>query len=216
MSLRLIYSALRGEFAAELQKIEQPIAKAATAAVREAAELAKTEGRASIAAAGFGRKWQNALRSKVYPPNRDSLRPAALIYHKVPYARVFEEGAVIRGKPLLWLPLPNTPMGAGGRRIPANKFRQEVGMPLYTIQRPGKPPMLGANVRMTGARAGKAISLGLLRRGRNPGGKGTVHLVPLYVGVEVASIGKKFGIFDAIRRAAARLPALYVRHVSAG
>jgi hypothetical protein len=74
--------------------------------------------------------------------------------------------------------------------------------------------MLGANVRMTRARAGKAISLGLLRRGRNPGGKGTVHLVPLYVGVEVASIGKKFGIFEAIRRAAARLPELYLKHVN--
>jgi hypothetical protein len=32
MSLRLIYSALRGEFAAELQKVEQPIAKARRAA----------------------------------------------------------------------------------------------------------------------------------------------------------------------------------------
>jgi hypothetical protein len=101
MSLRLIYSALRGEFAAELQKIEQPIAKAATAAVREAAELAKAEGRVSIAAAGFSRKWQNALRARLYPPNRDSLRPAALIYHKVPYARVFEEGALIHGKPAM-------------------------------------------------------------------------------------------------------------------
>jgi hypothetical protein len=114
MSLRLIYSALRGEFAAELQKIEQPIAKAGTAAVREAAEVAKAEGRASIAAAGFGRKWQNELRANVYPPNRDSLRPAALIYHKVPYARVFEEGAVIHGKPRLWLPLPNAPMALAG------------------------------------------------------------------------------------------------------
>jgi hypothetical protein len=213
MALRLIYSALRGEFAAELRKIEQPIAKAATAAVREAAEIAKAEGRASIAGAGFGRRWQNALRSKVYPPNRDSMRPAALIYHKVPYAVVFEEGAVIHGKPLLWLPLPNAPMGAGGRRIPAARFRQQVGWPLYTIRRPGKPPLLGAHVRMTGTRAGKAVSLRLLRRGRNPGGKGTVRLLPLYVGVEVASIGKRFAILDAIRRAAARLPQLYLKQI---
>ena len=214
MSLRLTYRALRGEFAAELQKIEQPIAKAATAAVREAAELAKTAGRANIAGAGFSRKWQNALQAKVYPPNRDSMRPAALIYHKVTYARVFEEGAVIHGKPLLWLPLPNAPVGAGGRGIPASKFRQQVGWPLYTIRRPGKPPLLGANVRMTGARAGKAISLRLLRRGRNPGGRGAVRLVPLYVGVEVASIDKRFAILDAVRRAAAQLPELYLKHIS--
>ena len=140
------------------------------------------------------------------------MRAAALIYHKVPYARVFEEGAVIHGKPYLWLPLPNAPFGAGGRRIPPSKFRAQTGSPLYTIRRPGKPPMLGANVRMTGARAGKTISLSLLRRGRNPGGRGTVHLVPLYVGIDAASIPKRFGVIAAIQRAAARLPELYLKH----
>jgi hypothetical protein len=212
MTLRLTLSAVAGGFFRAVTEGEKPIAKAVTAAVREAAELAKAGGRANIAAAGFGRKWQNALRAKVYPPNRDSMRTAALIYHKVPYAQVFEEGAVIDGKPYLWLPLPNAPIGAGGRRIPASKFRQRVGSPLYTIRRPGKPPMLGANVRMTGARARKAISLSLLRRGRNPGGKGQVQLVPLYVGIEVARIPKRFAIVDAIRRAAARLPDLYLKH----
>jgi hypothetical protein len=212
MTLRLTLSAVAGGFLKAITEGEKPIARAATAAVREAAELAKAGGRASIAAAGFSSKWQNALRAKVYPPGRDSVRAAALIYHKVPYAQVFEEGAVIHGKPLLWLPLPNAPFGAGGRRIPAGKFQQQVGMPLYTIRRPGKPPILGANVRMTDARAGKPISLALLRRGRNPRGKGTVRLVPLYVGVEVASISKRFAIVDAIRRAAARLPDLYLKH----
>ena len=188
------------------------MARAATSAVREAAELAKAGGRASIAAAGFSRKWQNALRANVYPRGRDSMRAAALIYHKVPYAEVFEHGAVIHGKPLIWLPLPNAPFGAGGKRIPPSKFRAQVGSPLYTIRRPGKPPMLGANVRMTGTRAGKGISLSLLRRGRNPGGRGTVQLVPLYVGVDAASMAKRFAIIAAIQHAAARLPELYLKH----
>lgn len=212
MSLRLTLSAVAGGFFRALTEGEKPMARAATSAVREAAELAKSAGRASIAAAGFSRKWQNALRSNVYPRDRDSMRAAALIYHKVPYAEVFEHGAVIHGKPLIWLPLPNAPFGSGGRRIPPSKFREKVGSPLYTIRRPGKPPMLGANVRMTSARAGKGISLALLRRGRNPGGKGTVHLVPLYVGIDVASIGKRFAILTAIQRAAARLPELYLKH----
>jgi hypothetical protein len=212
MSLRLTVSAVAGGFFRALTEGEKPIAKAATSAVREAAELAKAGGRASIAAAGFSRKWQNALRANVYPRGRDSMRAAALIYHKVPYAEVFERGAIIHGKPFLWLPLPNAPFGAGGKRIPASKFRERVGSPLYTIRRPGKPPMLGANVRMTSARAGKAVSLSLLRRGRNPGGRGTVQLVPLYVGIEVASIPKRFAIIDAINRAAGRLPELYLKH----
>jgi hypothetical protein len=212
MSLRITASAVANAFFKGITEGEKPIARAATAAVREAAELAKARGRANIAAAGFSRKWQNALRSKVYPPNRDSTRAAALVYHKIQYAHVFEEGAIIHGKPLLWLPLPNAPLGRGGRRISPAQFQQQVGMPLYTIRRPGKPPMLGANVRMTNARAGKPISLALLRRGRNPGGRGIVRLVPLYVGVEVATITKRFAIIDAIRHAAAMLPELYLKH----
>ena len=43
------------------------MAAAATAAVREAADTVKSKGRANIAAGGFGRKWQNALRANVYP-----------------------------------------------------------------------------------------------------------------------------------------------------
>jgi hypothetical protein len=212
MSMRLTLSAIAGGFLRAMTEGERPIAKAATAAVREAAELAKSGGRTSIAAAGFSRKWQNALRANVYPRGRESMRAAALIYHKVPYAEVFEHGSVIHGKPLLWLALPNAPFGAGGRRIPPSKFRQQVGTPLYTIRQPGKPPMLGANVRMTKARSGKAISLAALRRGRNPGGKGSVQLVPLYVGIDVASIGKRFAILAAIQRAAARLPELYLKN----
>lgn len=212
MSVRLTVSAVAGAFLRALTEGEKPMAKAATLAVREAADLAKAGGRASIAAAGFGKKWQNALRANVYPRGRDSMRAVALIYHKVPYALAFEEGAVIHGKPYLWLPLPNAPFGSGGKRIPPSKFREQTGSPLYSIRRPGKPPMLGAPVRMIQARAGKAISLSLLRRGRNPGGRGTVQLVPLYVGIEVASIPKRFAIIDAINRAAGRLPELYLKH----
>ena len=212
MSLRLTLSAVAGGFLRAMTEGERPIAKAATNAVRDAAELAKSGGRTSIAAAGFSRKWQNALRANVYPRGRDSMRAAALIYHKVPYAEVFEHGAVIHGKPLLWLPLPNAPFGAGGRRIPPSKFRQQIGTPLYTIRQPGKPPMLGANVRMTKARSGKALSLAALRRGRNPGGRGTVQLVPLYVGIDAVTLKKRFAILDAVRQAAARLPDLYLKH----
>jgi hypothetical protein len=132
-----------------------------------------------------------------------------VIYHKVPYAIAFEEGAIIQGKPLLWLPLPTVPIGRGGRPIPASKFRQQVGMPLYTIRRSGKPPMLGAHVRTSGSRG---VSLTALRRGRAPGAKGTLRLMPLYVGVEAVKMPKRFAVREAIRRAADRLPELYLKH----
>src|SRR5207253_846581 len=101
MHLRLILSDVAAGFVDTIVKeLQRPIAKAATAAVREAGEIAKRNGRASIAAAGFSRKWQNALRVNVYPPQGDSMRPAAFLFHKIRYAGVFEEGAVIGGKPL--------------------------------------------------------------------------------------------------------------------
>jgi hypothetical protein len=39
---------------------------------REAGEIAKRDDRPSIAASGFCRKWQNALRVNFYPPQGDS------------------------------------------------------------------------------------------------------------------------------------------------
>ena len=40
------------------------------------------------------------------------MRPAAFIFDKIRYAGVFEEGAVIRGQPFLWLPLAGVPLPA--------------------------------------------------------------------------------------------------------
>src|SRR3954471_24126259 len=123
-----------------VKELQGPIAKAATAAVREAGEMAKRDGRASIAAAGFSRKWQNALRVNIYPPQGDSMRPAAFIYHKIRYAGVFEEGAIIGGQPLLWLPLPTVPLRRG-RPMTPSQYVRSVG-PLVSVQRPGGPPLL--------------------------------------------------------------------------
>src|SRR5947207_10708332 len=99
MSLRFAFSDVAKAFVDTIVKeMQRPIAKAATAAIREAGEIAKRDGRASIAAAGFSRKWQNALRVNIYPPRGDSMRPAAFIFDKIRYAGVFEEGAVISGQ----------------------------------------------------------------------------------------------------------------------
>jgi hypothetical protein len=125
------------------KELQRPIAKAATAAVREAGEIAKRNGHASIAAAGFSRKWQNALRVNVYPPLGDSMRPAAFLFHKIRYAGVFEEGAVIGGQPLLWLPLPTVPLRRG-RPMTPSQYGRSVG-PLVSVEQPGRPPLLFAH-----------------------------------------------------------------------
>jgi hypothetical protein len=179
--------------------MQRPMAKAATAAVREAGEIAKRDGRASIAGAGFSRKWQNALRVNIYPPQGDSLRPAAFIYHKIRYAGVFEEGAVIGGQPLLWLPLPTVPLRRG-RPMTPSQYVRSVG-PLVSVQRPGGPPLLFPKYRSARRR----------RRGAS-----VSERKPLYIGLSSVSIAKRFNIKGAAQNAAAQLPSLFEKHLRAG
>lgn len=197
MSLRFALSDVAKRFVDTIVKeTQRPIAKAATAAVREAGEIAKRDGRASIAAAGFSRKWQNALRVNIYPPQGDSMRPAAFIYHKIRYAGVFEEGAVIGGRPLLWLPLPTVPLRRGRPMTPL-QYTRSVG-PLVSVQRPGSPPLLFPKYRSG-------------RRRRR--GKSSTERKPLYVGLSNVAIAKRFNIKGAAQNAAAQLPALFAKHL---
>ena len=178
------------------RELQKPIAKAATAAMKDAGDVAKRTGRSSIASAGFSRKWQNALRVNIYPAQGDSMRPAAFIFHKIRYAGVFEEGAVIRGQPLLWLPLGNVPVRRG-RPMTPSQYVRSVG-PLVSVQRPGSPPLLFAKYRAKRSRRRAADSLG--RK-------------PLYIGISSATIAKRFDIKGAARQAAAQLPSLYAKHL---
>ncbi|TIV93594.1 MAG: hypothetical protein E5V74_24880, partial [Mesorhizobium sp.] len=100
---RFRYSYQQGEFAAAMAAIKDPVGAAGTAAITEAGNLAKAAGRRDIAAAGFSVRWQNALRLNIYPKGRASIDAAALIFHKIPYAGVFENDTLISGKPNLWL-----------------------------------------------------------------------------------------------------------------
>lgn len=212
MTLKFVWEAATGQFSDALNKTERAIADAATGAVRDAADLAKSAARANIAAAGFSRKFQNALQAKTYPSRGSSLKPAALIYSKIPYSEIFEEGAEISGKPFLWIPLSNVPVLAGGRRMTPKQFTEKIGV-LYTIRRPGKPPMLGAVVRLSPK--AKSVSLRALKRGRNPGGRGSVRIVPMFVGVPMVKIEKKIDVASQVRRAADLLPTLYLKNLKA-
>jgi len=87
---------------------QRPVATAAVAALRETAANAVQEGRSDIAGAGrFGGKWQSGLQYRTKDAVEDgepSLEATAVIFHKFGIAGVFEHGATIQGKPLLWIP----------------------------------------------------------------------------------------------------------------
>ena len=204
----------KGAFLAAFMAAEQPIAEAATRAIGEAASEAKTGARASIAAAGFGRKWQNALRADIYPRGREtSVNAAAHIFHRIPYAGVFEEGARIPGSPWLWLALPHVADRIGRFRMTPARYPEK----LQFIRRPGKPPLLAARIGMSRATAKKGgpsrLTASAMKKGEKGGGaKRVVRSVPVFVGISTVKIRKRFDIARVIRAAADRLPALYLKH----
>src|SRR4029077_19708656 len=91
-----------------LRDKQRAVATASVAALREAADDAVDDGRSDIAGAGrFGPSWQQGLKRRIVGAREDgepSLQAKAIIFHKFGFAGVFEHGAVIQGKPLLWIP----------------------------------------------------------------------------------------------------------------
>ena len=182
---------------------------AAQAAVAAAGELAKTDARANILSAGLGSKFAKALRLNVYPKKGTSLKAAAQIFHKIPYAGVFEEGATIRGRPRMWVPLPSTPKRSGRYRMTPERYQKEVG-PLQYVKRPGKAALLVAKTRATKTGKRARVTLSGLRAAARGGVRTTS--VPLFVGIDSVSIRKRLNITKAVRRARDRLPELYAQN----
>ena len=89
---------------------QRPMATAAVAALRDVAAESVQEGRSNIAAAGAGftrAQWQSGLQyrtSGATEGGEPSLQARATIFHKYGIAGVFEYGATIRGRPMLWIP----------------------------------------------------------------------------------------------------------------
>jgi hypothetical protein len=102
---------------------QRPVAEAAVAALREAAADSVQEGRQNIAGAGkFGGAWQSGLQYRtqnVEEGGEASLQAKAIIFHRMGIAGVFEHGATIEGKPLLWLPTDSSapPASRSGKRL---------------------------------------------------------------------------------------------------
>lgn len=210
----MLYSYVKDEFAKALAEDYKLIAKPASAAMQEAANDIKTLGRADIAAAGFGGRWQKTFRVDVYPKApRVSVNAAALVFHKIPYADVFETGATIRGKPKLWLPLSSTPKKIGRKRMTPELYRKEIG-PLFSINRPGKAPLLAGKIGVSARQRSKGttgkVTASKLRKGAS--GAGITSAVPLFVGVDAVTLRKRFHLRQITDSTAGRLAQLYAKH----
>lgn len=218
-SPRLIYTAATGQYHVFIEELHKRIATAATGAMKEAAEKLKLEARANIRAAGFSKRWENAFRVNVYPDRGRtvSTHAAALAFHKIPYANIFETGGTISGSPLLWLPLPNVPTSIPGTRggrvhMSPAAYVRSIG-PLHAIYRPGKPPLLAAYLPAGAAITVRNLKIGA-RGGKTRPGAPSKRLVsvPLFFGISSVSLKKRFNLTPLFTKAQASLGELYLKN----
>lgn len=109
------------------------ITRTVAATMRDAREEILKRGRADIRAGGkFRKRWTDALHAD---PVQTSTASIINVFHTIPYFNVFEFGATIRGKPLLWIPLKfaSDAKGVRARGYPGGLFR---------VDRSGKAPLL--------------------------------------------------------------------------
>ncbi len=206
MTARIRYRYEKGSFEEAFRAPYAAMAAAAQGAIAAAGNIVKSRGRADIAAAGLGAGFVKALRVDIYPQGRSSLNATAHIYHKIPYAGVFEQGATIRGRPRLWLTLPSTPQRQGRKPMTPELFRKSIG-PLSFVKRPGKRPLLVAKAKKGKGKTMTKVSLARFRSGGR--GEGPFVSVPVFVGLDSVSISKRLNITGIVRNARDRLPQLY-------
>lgn len=223
LGIRLSFSILTGAFAAQTKLMESEMAASATKAMDGVVAIVKKEARADIARAGFPIRVQNALRVNRYPERRSaiSINPAAYVFHKIDYMGVFEDGATIKGSPMLWLPLSTTPKTLNGNRVRPASLAAAIGQHLISFTSRNGTPLLGARVAVSRTQAAKTslkVSLAALKRGNT--GKKAVEsslfkTIPLFFGVRETHIPKKLSIREICAKARDQIPTLYASALAA-
>lgn len=213
-NLTIALDVLSGEFERRMVALDRPIAGTASETMDDVAGIVKTDGRADIARAGFNRGWQNALRVDRYPKApRTSIDASVYVYHRIPYAGVFEDGATITGSPLLWVPLDSAPKKISGRKATPALFQEKIG-PLVSLTSRNGNPILAATAGVSRSQAASdrpKVTLASLRRGAdNP--TGVLRTIPMFVGIRQATVGKQLSIREICERARNRIPSLYAQN----
>lgn len=221
--LSLKFDILFGDAVKVMDDHKKDLATASSLTMDNVLTDVKVQGRADIAAAGFSKRWQNALRTQRYPKSpKTSIDASGQVWHQIQYAGVFEEGAVIHGSPLLWLPFSTTASKVGGRKMTPARFEKEVA-PLTSLKSRNGTPILAAPARLSGARAAATapkVSLATLRKGaasKTDNGrarKGVVRLIPIFHGVSTVDIPKKISIYEVCQRAAGKIPGLHAKNLA--
>lgn len=127
---------LAPKFITRVKKFGEQQRRAVAVTARRLATEIETAGRQSIASGGDFKsaRWQQGFKAVV---SFESTGNAKIrVTHSVSYWRVFEFGAVIQGKPLLWIPLDFSE--AGQLKVRARDFPGK----LFRVDRKNGAPLL--------------------------------------------------------------------------
>jgi hypothetical protein len=200
------------ELKKHLKDIQKPIAKIATATIKEAAQLVKKNAAIEIQSAGFSSRSSKTLKYTLDPERGESIDISATFKFRRGFFSVFEEGATIQGKPLLWLPLETVPFGRGNKRLTPKEYSARIG-PLAKTKGTNPPYLVGKTSRAGVLRA-TTSNLTLRKRGRRAIKTAPLlsQNVPLYVGVPSVTIPKKFDVKGVIQDVAKQIPEIYLKN----
>jgi hypothetical protein len=184
----LVYATPPGQFERAADATYDLMEEAATDAARKTGARILAEGRANIAAAGFSDNWTRTLLVDVYPRKDKSLKPTVFLWHRIPYAHVFEEGANIQGRPLLFLPTKNVPQKIAGKKVTPKQFTRYFG-PLKMVRRKTKVVLISTRKGPLGVKKNNVMFFGLRQ----------------------VTVPRKWNLREIVDRAAAAFESLYFR-----
>lgn len=175
---------------------------AAFSGVDRATQGLKEELRGQITGAGMGKRLANTWRSKTYPDDRRSLKPAGYIWSKAPeIVLAHAEGATIKSRTggYLAIPLPAAGRRGGTAPLTPREWERAHGQQLRFVgRRRGGALLVAENARLTKS--------GLARTRK---AKGAARIsVPIFVLVPQVTLKRKLNIDTPIKKWGDRIPSL--------
>ena len=202
-----------GDIKADLERETTLLKRSVHSGMKTAADSLKADLRKQVVSAGLGTKLANTWRSKVYPDQPISVRPAAYVFSKAPdIMRAFGEGVVIRAHKRRWLaiPTPNAPKrGKDGKKIsPLNFPEQRLGQLILIDKKSGPSFYIVKNVRQSISRKTGAFR-GYKKASASAIAKGNAEkFVVMFVLLEQVSLQKRLDVSGAGGKWVNKLPEL--------
>lgn len=200
--------------------------QAATNSARAVARLFKVRADLNIEAAGgkfaTSKRFRSATKVIAYPNSQGAkaLDPAVELNNKIPFAGVFENGEVIHGNPIMWLPLTSTPLRVGSRRVTPSTFETLTGGKLIPFRDPQTGNLLlGVRVKVpksvaAGDKSLNKLSLNKIKRFVAGEAKTGVEVTfPVFVAIRLTTIRKRLDMRGVAESASAEWPGLYARNM---